>query len=706
VGLSLVLVIAAVLRFWNLTQNGFGHSYYAAAVRSMLSSWSNFFFASFDPAGFVSVDKPPVAFWIQAFVARVCGFSGLSVLAPQALMGVLAVALVILMVRRTAGSAAGLTAGLALAVTPISVAVDRSNLPDTCLVLVLLIAVWSTLRATTAGSQFRLLLAAMCVGIAFNIKMLAAFVFVPPLFGVYLFGAPLGWRRRLGHLTAAASVLVVVSLSWPVAVDLTPPDRRPYVGGSRDNSALELAIGLNGVQRVIGMFGTRDRDFQAARAPGEVATQQLPSSAPGIEPHDVMRLRREEFIRRIPGFGGEPGLLRLSRPNMAGQVMWLFPLAAVGLLAAALDRPWRLPISPSHQALLLWAGWFLCWAALISLSRGIIHDYYTVMLAPPLAALTGIGASALFRSYRRPGWQRWLLPVGVGVSAAWQLHLLSGYPGSWARVAPVALVLAGLGTAEIAGLSLVRDRRWRLFAAAGACLTALAVWPLVWSLTSVLARGIPALPMAGPRVELLQPLRSPGRTIASDRAAALPPRVLPGDVPVDPALLDLLRSNRHGERFLVAAPNSHQLAPIVIATGDPVMAIGGFGGADPILDRDRFARLVADGHVRYVLDPPWGPLPLFALGRGPRGGVLAAPDTEGSSGPRAFVPGRSRRFDPRDPEAMSWVREHCSVVDRSLWQSDPGSLPGPPQASGTPSPRRLPGLVLYDCGSATLDVGE
>ncbi len=253
--LALILLLAAGLRLWRLDQNGYGNSYYAAAVRSMLLDWGNFLFGSYDPAGFIPVDKPPVAIWIQALSAKLLGYHGFTLLLPQALLGVGSVLLVYYLVRRIFGVLPGLIAGLAAAITPIGVAVDRDNLPDSALVFVLLLATWAWSRAAETGRLSRLLLAAALVGIGFNVKMLAAFVVLPTLYLVYLVASPLGWKSRVAHLTLATLVLGLVSLSWSIVVELTPKDRRPYIGGSKNNSAIELALGYNGFGRVFGGLG-------------------------------------------------------------------------------------------------------------------------------------------------------------------------------------------------------------------------------------------------------------------------------------------------------------------------------------------------------------------------------------------------------------------------------------------------------------------
>jgi 4-amino-4-deoxy-L-arabinose transferase-like glycosyltransferase len=225
--LPAIFRLAAALRLGRLDQNGFGNEYYTAGVRSMSAGWHNFLYHAFDPAGFVSVDKPPVAMWIQVAAVKLFGFQGLSVLVPQVLEGLAAVWLVYHLVQRRFGPPAGLLAALFLAVTPVSVAVDRSSNTDSCLLLLLLLAAWALTRAAEAGSRRLLLLAMALIGVAFNVKMLAAFVVLPTFVLVYLLGAPVRLRRRLVDLTLGGLVLTLVSLSWVVGYDLTPADKRP-----------------------------------------------------------------------------------------------------------------------------------------------------------------------------------------------------------------------------------------------------------------------------------------------------------------------------------------------------------------------------------------------------------------------------------------------------------------------------------------------
>lgn len=289
-----VLALASFLDLWRLSQNGYANSYYSAAVRSMLQSWHNFFFVSFDPGGLVSVDKPPLALWLQAASAKLFGYSSWSLLLPEALAGIVAVWLLYLLVTRYFGRVAGLVAALALAVSPVSVAVNRDNNPDALFACLLVAAVYVGARAIESGRIRPLLLSALLIGLAFNTKMLAAALVIPGLFLAYLLFAPGSRRLRLGRLALAGVALAVVSGAWIAAVDLTPAGERPYVGSTTNNSALSLALGYNGLGRVTGQEGGTSIGGGGGGA-----------------------------------FSGSPGLLRLFNNALGDQGGWLLPLAIV-----------------------------------------------------------------------------------------------------------------------------------------------------------------------------------------------------------------------------------------------------------------------------------------------------------------------------------------------------------------------------------------
>jgi 4-amino-4-deoxy-L-arabinose transferase-like glycosyltransferase len=624
-----VLALAAGLRVWRLEQNGFDNEYYAAAVRSMMAGWHAFFYNAFDPAGFVSVDKPPLALWIQVASVKVFGFRPLAILLPQVLEGVAAVAVLSHLVRRHGGVAAGALAGLFLALTPITVAVDRSGNTDTGLVLVVLLASWALLRAAEGGHRGLLLLAMALVGVGFNVKMLAAFVVLPTFVAVYWLGAAVSWRRRLADLVLGGLVLAAVSLPWMIAYDLTPAAQRPFVGSSPQNSMLDLAVGHNGVGRFVRLWPAgrtvRADETIVPRRAGAGAT----TSAAAAEGYARL------FVR------APVGPLRLGDGLLAAQAEWLLPLALVGVVGLGRGGR-RLPLPPARLGLLLWTGWAVTYAVVYSWAGGIFHFYYLSTLGPPLAALAAAGLVDLWRRYREGGAPAVALPGTLLVVAMWQAYVhVTGLPtiaDEWERRLPIWILLVVVLVAGALLAPLLRpDTRPGVGAPAGIAvglgLGALLVMPAAWALSSVLVRGMPVIPSAD-----IGRLRSP------TSGSPLRDRVRAAEAADRRQLIAFLQVNRHGERFLLATPSAQLASPLIIATGRPVMAMGGFHGLDPILTPERLARLVAEGQVRFVM---LGELSISSRLMG----------AESAGRPLA-----------------DWIRANGTPVDPALWTGSGGAL--------------------------------
>lgn len=682
-GLAAIVVIAAGLRIWKLDQNGTGNPYYGACVRSMLASPGNFFFGSFDPVGIVTVDKPPVALWIQAASAKIAGYSGLSVLLPQAFMGVVSVVLTYHLVRRVYGAGAGSFAGLVLAVTPICVAIDRDNLPDTALVLVLLLATWALSRAAETGRLGLLLGAMALVGLAFNIKMLAAFVVLPTFVLAYWLAAPIGWKTRLAWLATSGVLLLVASLSWPIAVELTPKDRRPYIGGSMNNSALELALGYNGIARIMGMGGFGPPGGSPPSPGTAIPTKPVDEAIAPFPPggRGGPGGGRPPFgPGGMPGFGGIPGFTRFGNAGIAGLITWLFPLAILGAGVASTRSRFSWPIGREHLGLVVWGGWFATHWVVFSFARGIFHEYYTTVMGPAVAALAGIGVIALWDASLQGGLRVLLLPSTILLTAAWQASIVNHYP-DWRRW----LLPTILGAAVLGSFGLIASRwlalRWssipwaRISASVG--MTALFVCPMLWSLAPVLTKGNSLLPTADPTM----------LGVKRDGPAAMP--FPPGSGPFESnskqtrKLIDFLAANRHDAKILVAGLDSMSMSPIIIETGEPAVSIGGFMGGDPALTKAQFVAMVEDGRLRF-----------FYFGGGPGGGP-------GFGLPPGGPPGRPPQgmgFPAGGPPGMmgnteitAWVREHGKAVDAKLWKAqDPAEEVEPEPSPDEPfDPARM-----------------
>jgi 4-amino-4-deoxy-L-arabinose transferase-like glycosyltransferase len=656
--LGAIAVLATALYTWSLDSVGYGNSYYAAAVKSATLSWKAFFFGSLDPGSFITVDKPPAAFWVQALSARLFGFSTWSILLPEAVAGVASVLILHRLVRKWAGDVAAHLAALGLALTPVAVVMFRYNNPDAFLTLLCLGGAWALWSAIETGRLRGLLLSAALVGLAFNTKMLQAFLVLPAFGAAYLLFGPRKLARRAGRLAAAGGVMLASSAWWVAIVAIWPADARPYIGSTTDNSIVSLVFGYNGLSRIFGSGGT-------GGAGG--------TSGAGA------------------GFGGAASWLRMFNPIVGGQISWLIPIALAGLLGGAYLASRRGAGRMLRAGWVLWGGWALVTLAVFSKAQGIFHPYYTIQAAPAIAALAGAGAVTLWRLGRADHRLAFALPAAVAATGIWATVLLGRSPGydSWLEPA----VLAGSLVAS-AGLLAAIWRPQRLLVAAGSCLATLALLagPAAYAVTTIANPSSGGNVAAGPATSATTGLpggagNAGGLASAGAGGAALaggpaggsgtagpPPFGLGGGSGAgsgtsggplalaggpagagsggaggagggaggasatsagEKALVSYLEAHRDGAEYLVAAFTSMESAPIIIDSGDAVVTIGGFNGSDPTPTLAQFEKLVADGDLRYVLVDGTG-------GGGPGGADSAAASVQES--------------------ITQWVTEHGHVV--------------------------------------------
>jgi 4-amino-4-deoxy-L-arabinose transferase-like glycosyltransferase len=623
-----VLALSALLNLNKLSQNGYANIFYSAGVKSMLRSWHNFVFVSFDPGGLVTVDKPPLALWVQAASAKLFGFSPLSLLLPEAIIGVLAVAALYWVMTRRLGPWAAVAGALTLAVFPSFVAVSRENGVDPLLILLLILACGAALRACETGRWRTLIWCGVLVGLAFNTKTLAAYLVVPGLAAAYLLCAPGSITRRLSQLAVAGLAMLVVSFAWIAFVELTAAAKRPYVGSSTNNTELGLTFSYNGFGRVEGQAGgpghvavlpgayvpsaqQRAVDASAARA---AAKQTHPASAaptpstarvplPTLEP--VLSTGREKDP--IP-FGGAPRLLRLFGVGLGDQAGWMLPFAFFGLLGVALTvflrrrpAPVRAQQPTEEQptvdgedsvqppgrrdqrlaAMLVLGGWFAVEAVVLSLSKGIVHPYYVSALAPGTGAMAGAGAAAFVELARaRRGRRMWglaLTACAIVATVAAQVILLhrENYM-EW--FIPVLVAGAAVGLCMLLAL-----RRLAVPAVALTFLLLL-VAPTAYSATTWLAPAEGTFPAAGPKHDA-----GAGAYGVSER-----------DLRIDSALSAYVSTHDPGTRWALLTVASDTVSPMILF-GLDAGALGGYSGTDPVVDGPGLARLVAAGEARYVL---------------------------------------------------------------------------------------------------------
>ncbi|GHH44681.1 glycosyltransferase family 39 protein [Lentzea cavernae] len=528
-----------MLYLWNLTASGYGNEFYAAATQAASQSWKALLFGSLDPGNTITVDKPPAFLWVSGVLAKVFGFSSWTVLAPQALEGVAAVGLLYATVKRTSGPTAALFAGAAFALTPVATLMFRFNLPDALLVLLMVAAAYCTVRALEKASPLWLALAGSAIGFAFLTKMLQAFLVLPALALAYLIAAPTSPLKRLLHLLGAG-LAVVVSAGWFIAlVELWPADSRPYIGGSTNNSLWELAIGYNGLGRIFGSSG----------GPG----------GGGMGGNGNI------------GFGGETGVGRLFGASMGPEISWLLPAALIGLAAGL----WFLRRAPrtdrTRAALVVWGGWVLVSGAVFSFMNGITHPYYTVALAPAIAAVAGIAGSELWRG-RRHFPVRMALTAMVAATGVWGFILLDRTPDwtPWLR-----WVLLAVTAITVLALVFGVNRKWLVGVLVAAALLGTSGYALATAATTHSG----SIPLSGPRSQQGGGMRE--GTSSSE-------------------VVQLLKAT--DTQWAAATVGAQSAASLQLASGRSVIAIGGWNGSDPAPTLEQFQALVAQGQVRYYVE--------------------------------------------------------------------------------------------------------
>ncbi len=584
-GLALTILLAAtaVLYLWNLTASGYANTFYAAAAQAGSQNWKAWFFGSLDTSNFITVDKPPASLWVMGVSGRIFGFSSASLLVPQALMGIGSVALVYAAVKRVASPAAGLVAGAVLAATPAAALMFKFDNPDALLVLLMTLAGYFVIRAmcTAIGRRAAMwvALAGVALGFAFLTKMLQGLMVLPAFGAAYLIAGQVRLRTRLVHLVIGAASVVISAGWWVLAVWLWPADSRPYIGGSTNNSVMDLVVGYNGLGRLFGSTG----------GGGGMAGGSAGSS-----------------------FGGSAGLERLFGSEMGIQISWLIPAALIALVFGLLACG-RAPRTDLVRAsLILWGGWFLVTGLIFSYMSGTIHPYYTVALAPAVAGMIGTGGYALWlvraRWIGRCGLAATMLAAGI-----WSWVLLHRN-ADWLPMLKWIL-LAGTVVGAILVLVGAKDR-FRKLAVAGLILGSLA--GITGSASYAIATAATAhggsIPTAGPTGAVSDSGIGGGGGMGGG------PELQNGDAPpnssdatVNPASNGQELSSgsestseltgmlvNAGTTWSAATNGSQSAATYELASNTAVMAIGGWS-SDPAPTLDQFIQYVADGKIHYYI---------------------------------------------------------------------------------------------------------
>ncbi len=620
-----LLVATAGLYLWGLGASGWANSFYSAAAQAGSQSWKAMFFGSSDAANFITVDKPPAALWMMALSVRMFGLNSWSLLVPEALMGVASVGVLCATIKRWFGAGAGLIAGAVLALTPVATLMFRFNNPDAMLVLVLVVAAYCVTRALEAASTKWISVAFALVGLGFLTKMMQALLVLPAFGIVYLLAAQSPLRRRLWQLVVATGAFLVAAGWWVAVVELVPASMRPYVGGSTNNSIINLILGYNGFGRLTG---------------------------------------NETGSTSTTGRWGATGLLRLFNTEFGGQASWLIPAAVLLLVGGIVLCGRASRTDRNRSALVLWGTWLIVTALTFSLSKGIIHPYYTVALAPAIGALIGIGATMMWRR-RSSRVVRIAMAAIVGATAAWAVMLLRRTPSWNAWLVPVVIVAASIAVVGLVGPEMLRRRGSAIII--GAVLIASLAGPTAYSVATAAAAQSGAIPSAGPSSGRAAGARGgfgagtlPGgfaggpaqggtRPTAGATGAAPTgtPTGMPTGIPTgarlggggnvlasstpSAALTTLLSTNSGNYTWVAATVGANSAAGYQLATGDPVMAIGGFNGSDPWPTLAAFQQYVANGRIHYFISGGGG-----GGGAGGQGGT-GATSTNVSSQITAWV---------------------------------------------------------------------
>ncbi|MGY1500612.1 mannosyltransferase YkcB-related protein [Streptomyces sp. QTS52] len=679
-----ILLLAGVLYSWNLSSSSL-NSFYSAAIYSGTQSWKAWFFGSLDAGNFITVDKPPFAMMIMGLSCRVFGFGTWQMMAPEVAAGLGTIWILHSSVKRVFGHVAATIAALVLALTPITVAINRDNNPDTVLVLLMAGGAALALRAVRTDKLLPLIGSAVLFGLAFNTKMLQGYIALPAVFAVYVYASKLGWKKKVVNLALAAVALAVSSFWWATAVSLVPADDRPYIGGSTDGSAWNLIMGYNGLGRVLGGEGN------GGGGGGGGGT-----------------------------FAGTAGIGRMFNDILGGQISWLIPFAFLAL-AAGLVLCGRAPRTDlTRAALVLWGGWLALHYVTFAMAEGTMHPYYTTALAPGIAALTGAGGVMLWRAFRSGDarWS-WVLPAGLAVTGVWAIVVLRRATGWNTWLWPTIAVLMVLA---IAGLFVLRTAssgtRVRLLGASVvAAIVAALAGPTAYAVSPAFSSTSGGMggtnPTAGPSSgggmggpgggrggfggngggpggqqggtqqggqangelpgggngqmqpgggngELPQGGGAPGGTNGQFPGGGTAPgggttgqnggtgTAPGGDTSGGPGgggggmggsvsneLISYLEKHQDGAKWLLAVSNSQGAGQLILSTGKPVISMFGFTGQDKAMTLARLKELVKKGELHYI-----------QLGGGMGGGMGGG-----------------------DQELTTWVQKYGTAVKESDYSS-------------------------------------
>lgn len=626
-----ILILAAALYSWNLSGSSL-NSFYSAAVLSGTQSWKAWFFGSLDAGNFLTVDKPPFALMVMGLSCRIFGYGTWQMMLPMILVALATIWIVHSSVKRVWGHGAATVAALVLALTPITVAINRDNNPDTLLVFLMAGGAALALRAVHNGRLLPLVGSAVCFGLAFNTKMLQGYIALPAVFAVYLYAAKPKLVKRIVNLLIAGVALAVSSFWWAAAVSLVPADERPYIGGSTDGTAWDLIMGYNGLGRILGGEGNGGGGGGGGG-----------------------------------GFSGTAGIGRLFNDILGGQISWLIPFAALACVGGLVlcGRAPRTDLT--RAALLMWGGWTALHYLTFAMAEGTMHPYYTTALAPGIAALCGGGGLMLLRAFRADKRWAWVLPAGLAVTAVWAVVLLRRASGWNTWLWPAIAVVMALAIVGLLVFRSASGNRLRLLAASVvAAIVAAVAGPAAyaWSVPSGSGGGMGGTnPTAGPstgsgfgggpgggggggRGGFGGGQMPSGGTRQNGQNGQAPGGMGGGGFGgggmgsgASSELITYLKKHQDGAKWLLAVSSSQSAAQLILSSGEPVISMWGWSGSDKAMTPAKLKELVKNGELHYVQIGGGG------MGGGPGGGSTVS------------------------SEVTAWVQKNGTAVKESEYSS-------------------------------------
>lgn len=606
--LACISILSFFFNFYNISSYGYGNEYYAAAIYSMTQNFKNFFFVAFDPSGMVSIDKPPIGFWIQAISVLLFGYNGFAMLLPQAIGGTASCIMIYILISKYFGKKAGLLSAFVLSFTPALVAASRNNTVDTQLIFVLLLATWFLFKSIEERKFKFLLISGFLIGIGFNIKMLQAYMILPSFAIVYLIFAKYTFSKKLFQGLITCILMICVSLSWALIVDIYPADSRPYVDSSQTNSEIELIFGHNGMERLSGSSSSsilknsnifkdtspniNSKTDMKKDSPNPNNSEKKSMSSKTNNPYD--KLKNKDSSKQNSTNNGaknnsggrdsisDPSILRLWSDELYGQISWLiiFCIFSIIIMIKKFNKD---DLNMKNVSWCFWSIWLITMLIFFSFA-GYFHRYYLCMISPAIAALFGIGLIEMIKYFNLKGrFKKYILPLSFILTLIVQCLYINRYENLKTWMIPLIVISCLISLILMFSFKFKRN----IILSYISCiflLISLCTAPFYWSLTTL--KYIPPFtkPYCGPELASQNNAKNnPKNSNSSDD------------------LQNYLVSNYKEGSFLVVANRSNDVAQYIINTGLPAYAYGGFMGSDNSLTIDKLKEYVSEGKITYFM---------------------------------------------------------------------------------------------------------